>query len=129
MTTDLWMLVAAAGFQWALILGVATPMILSNGMPWAAGNRETPSKALPTWHARLTRADQNMRENLVLFAVLVLVAHVSGEADSTSALGAQVFVAARVAHAVVYVAGVAWLRTVLWGVSIAGLGMIVSTLT
>lgn len=129
MTTDLWMLVGAAGLQWVLILAVATPTILANGLPWAAGNRESPSKALPAWHDRLKRADQNMRENLILFAVLVLVAHAAGKASPTTALGAQLFLGARVAHALVYVAGVPWLRTLVWCASIAGLGLIASSLT
>ncbi len=85
MTTDLWMLVAAVGLTWAFIMAAATPTVLTNPL-WAMGNREKPTEVSPLTH-RLTRTAENMKENLPLFAALVLVAHVSGEADATSALG------------------------------------------
>ena len=69
-----------------------------------------------------------MKESLPIFAALVLVAHVSGPADATSALGALIFVGARVAHAGIYVAGVPGLRTLIWSVSVIGMGMIGSSL-
>ena len=65
-----------------------------------------------------------MLENLPLFTILVLVAHVAGLADGTTALGAQVFVGARALHAALYVAGIPVARTLAWSVSIVGLGMI-----
>lgn len=127
MTTDLWMLAASVLLTWLLIMADAGPKIVGNGMTWASGNREeTPEqKGLP---ARIGRTSANMQENLPLFGLLVLVVHVSGNADATSALGAQVFFAARVAHAAVYIAGIAYVRTALWAVSIVGMFMIASTL-
>ncbi|MFT4624763.1 MAG: putative MAPEG superfamily protein [Myxococcota bacterium] len=127
MTTDLWMLAAAALLTWILIMADATPGILNNGIGWASGNRDvTPDPE--GLHGRLHRASENMKENLPLFAVLVLVVHVAGEADPTSAIGAQVFVCARVLHAIVYAVGVPWLRTAVWGVSIVGMGMVASAM-
>jgi len=38
-----------------------------------------------------------------------------------SAIGAQLFLYGRVAHAVAYMAGIPWLRSGIWLVSIAGL--------
>ncbi len=128
MTADLWMLVASVALQWALILGAATPRLLINGIPYSVGNRDTPSKEMPPWEGRLQRASNNLAENLILMAILVLVAHVAGTANATSALGAQIFFGGRVAHALLFVAGVSWLRTGAWVVSIAGLFMIASTL-
>ncbi len=126
MTTDLWMLVAAVGLTWAFIMAAATPTVLTNPL-WAMGNREKPTEVSPLTH-RLTRTAENMKENLPLFAALVLVAHVSGEADATSALGAQVFVGARVVHGLVYMAGIPKIRTPIWLVSVVGMGMIASSL-
>jgi uncharacterized MAPEG superfamily protein len=65
-----------------------------------------------------------MLESLVLFAALVLIAVVSDKANSTTLLGAQIFVWARLAYAVVYVAGIPWLRTLVWSVSVVGLILI-----
>jgi uncharacterized MAPEG superfamily protein len=65
-----------------------------------------------------------MLENLVLFAALVLAAAVAGKTNSSTLLGAQIFFWARVAYAVIYVAGIPWLRTAVWTVSVIGLAMI-----
>jgi uncharacterized MAPEG superfamily protein len=76
------------------------------------------------WGGRAARAHRNMLENLVLFAALVMVAELAGKTNGTTLLGAQIFLWARVAYAVVYVAGIPWLRTGVWAVSIVGLAMI-----
>ena len=65
-----------------------------------------------------------MNENLPLFAALVLVVHVAGKANETSALGAQVFFYARVVHTVIYAFGVPYVRTFVWAVSVVGMGMV-----
>ncbi len=67
-----------------------------------------------------------MLENLPVFAALVLVANVSGAANETTALGATIFFWGRVAHAAVSIAGVPWVRTAAFAVSLAGLLMILS---
>lgn len=77
---------------------------------------------------RAQRAHRNLLESLVLFAALVLVAHVSGQANATTALGAAIFFYARLAHAVIYWMGIPWARTVAWTVSVAGLVMILTQL-
>jgi uncharacterized MAPEG superfamily protein len=93
------------------------------GLSALAGNRE----GLPEikgWGGRAARAHRNMLENLVLFAALVLVAVVAEKTNGQTLLGAQLFLWARVAYAVIYVAGIPWLRTAVWFVSIVGLAMI-----
>jgi uncharacterized MAPEG superfamily protein len=69
-----------------------------------------------------------MLENLVVFAIVVLVAHVAGKADAMTALGAALFFWARLAYAIIYVAGLPWLRTAAWAVSIAGIVLVFSRL-
>ena len=76
------------------------------------------------WPGRAHRAHHNMLENLVLFASLVLVCVVSNKTNSTTLLGAQLFFWARLAYAVIYLAGIAYLRTAAWLVSIIGLVLI-----
>lgn len=124
MTQDLWMLLAAAGLQWILILLPAMANIATRGIPWALGNREATDTTSPAWLDRGERANRNMAENLPLFAILVLIAHVSGSADAMSAQGATIFVGARVAHAVIYIAGIPGLRTLAWLVSVVGALMV-----
>ena len=105
------MLVAAMGANQAV------------GLNTLAGNRE----GLPEikgWAGRAKRAHLNMVENMVLFAALVLIAAVAGKANAMTAMGAAIFFWSRVAYAVIYVAGIAWLRTLAWFVSVIGMVLI-----
>ncbi len=97
------------------------------GLPALAGNRE--GLKPPTGMAdRAHRAHRNMLENLVLFAALVLMAAITGRANEWTALGSIVFFWARLAYAVIFVAGIPWLRTAAWLVSIVGLLLVFSQL-
>jgi uncharacterized MAPEG superfamily protein len=111
---------------WTAILCLLMPAIylvgrvqLAGGMEWALGNRDQPLE-LPPWAARAQRAHANLIENVAPFAILVLVAHVTGKADGMTALGAAVFFCARVAHAAVYVAGLIGVRTAVFFVGVFG---------
>ena len=104
-------LVAAAGANQAV------------GLPKLAGNRED-LPVIGGWAGRAKRAHLNMIENLVLFAALVLIAVAAGKANAATAMGAMIFFWARLAYAIIYVAGIAWLRTVAWFVSVIGMAII-----
>ena len=52
----------------------------------------------------------------------------SGKANATSALGASLYFWARLVYVPVYAAGVPVVRTLVWGVSIAGLIMVLGAL-
>jgi uncharacterized MAPEG superfamily protein len=120
MTTDLTMLVATA------VLCLLNPMIylvgemqMPGGMEWGLGNRAAPL-TLPEWAARAKRAHLNLVENLAPFAILVLVAQVSGKANGMTALGAQIFFWARLVYVGIYMAGITGVRTVVFFVATAG---------
>ena len=66
----------------------------------------------PLWADRARRAHANAIENLAVFAPLVLVAAITGLSNSTTVLASQVYVAARVAHYALFVAGVPFARTI-----------------
>ena len=87
------------------------------------GNREGLA-GLQGWAGRAQRAHRNMLENLVLFAALVLVCVISNKTNATTLLGAQLFFWGRLAYAVIYLAGIVYLRTAAWLVSIIGLVLI-----
>ena len=123
MSPDLKYLLLSTILCFVQVLIAATGANQQVGLPTLAGNRE----GLPEyrgWAGRARRAHLNMLENLVLFAVLVLVAVLADKTNGTTLLGAQIFFWARVAYAVVYVAGIPWLRTGVWALSIAGLAII-----
>jgi uncharacterized MAPEG superfamily protein len=87
------------------------------------GNREGMPE-IKGWGGRAARAHRNMIENLVLFAALVLAAVVAGKTNNMTLLGAQLFLWARVAYAGIYLAGIPYLRTAAWAVSVIGLALI-----
>lgn len=118
---------------WTLALAILQVVVASVGgmtqfpLPDLVGNREPPLDGRG-WVGRAQRAHRNMLESLPLFAALVLVAQAAGISNSTTILGAQLFFYARVAYAIVYVAGIPWLRTIIWTVGLVGLLMILSQL-
>ena len=98
-----------------------------SGLMLAFGNRDNLPEATPI-AARAERMARNTLENFVLFAALALTAQASGVTGSRVELGATIFLWARVAYVPIYVAGIVYLRTAVWLVSIVGLGMIVTAL-
>jgi len=92
------------------------------GAQVAFGNREGMPPALGL-AGRADRAAKNQMEAMVLFLALVLAAHVAGKA-SQAAYGASIFFWARVVYWPVYAAGIIYLRTLIWFVSIFGLFLI-----
>jgi uncharacterized MAPEG superfamily protein len=118
---------------WSVVLTVVQMLVAAQaafnkvGLMALVGNREG-LPALTGWGGRATRAHRNMLENLVLFAALVLVAVAAGKTNDMTLLGAQLFFWARLAYAAIYVAGIIWVRTAAWAVSMAGLIVIFAQL-
>jgi len=75
---------------------------------------------LPDWAQRNQRAHMNLVENLAPFAALVLLAHLAGQASAATAFGAALFYWARLAHAIVHIAGIPWARTIAFAVAWIG---------
>lgn len=97
------------------------------GLKIGMGNRETIPPPTPI-SARADRAAMNTLENFVLFAALALTAHAAGVDNAQVALGAAIFFWARVAYLAAYIAGIAYLRTLIWAVGFAGLVMIAAAM-
>ena len=75
----------------------------------------TPGAGYPAdapWADRARRAHLNAIENLVVFAPLVLVCAIIGVSSGATVLSAQIYVAARLAHYVIYAAGIPVVRTI-----------------
>ena len=127
MSVDLKMLVWSAVLTFVVTLPYVLGLTMKLGLPAMAGNREN-FPAVEGWIGRSMRLHRNMIEAMILFTALVVVAHLAGKANATTALGATIFFWARVVHAVVYIAGIPWLRTGVWAVSVVGMLMILSQL-
>src|SRR5438874_10018660 len=109
MKAELALLVWAVLLTFVQMLVAVMGATLQVGLPALAGSREGLA-ACTGWAGRAARAHHNMLENLVLFAALVLVALAAGRTNSTTLLGAQLFFWARLVYALVYLAGIPWLR-------------------
>lgn len=125
MTTELCCLVAAS----MLSLVMWIPYVLARIGAW--GLFETlgyPQRELPqpAWALRMQKAHSNLTENLVPFAALVLAVQAAGLNNEMSALGATIFLWARVAHVVVYTLGIPVARTLTFAAGLVGCFMIAS---
>ena len=123
MTPELMYLLWSVALTAILVLIATLAATQQVGLPKLAGNRDAMPE-MAGWAGRAERAHSNMLESLVLFAVLVLVASVANVSTGMTLLGAQLFFWGRVAHAVLYIAGIPWLRTAAWLVSVVGLVLI-----
>jgi uncharacterized MAPEG superfamily protein len=95
----------------------------AHGLVYSFGNRENPPEPSPV-AARADRAARNMVENMPLFLAVLLAAHWTGSSPSIVALGATIFFWSRVVYWPLYLAGVPYVRSIAWGSSLLGLGVI-----
>lgn len=72
---------------------------------------------------RADRAANNMLENFVLFVALVAAVHFAGKQGGQADLGASIFFWARLVYWPAYLAGIRYVRTALWLLSIVGLAI------
>lgn len=97
---------------------------LDHGPRYALSPRDhAPRRPASVMTGRLRRAYQNHLETLPLFAIAVLVAHVSATAGATTALASQIYIAARIVYIPCYVWGIPGLRSLVW--SVAALAILV----
>jgi uncharacterized MAPEG superfamily protein len=119
---------------WSVILGLVQILLATvagmgqRGTAWAASARDEPPSMLTGVAGRLDRARANFLETFAFFAALVLAVIAAGRQDATSAMGAQLYFWARLVYVPVYAAGIPYLRTLVWAVSIAGLVLLLVAL-
>ena len=90
------------------------------------GNRDNLQEATPMG-GRAERAAKNSIEAAVFFVPLALIANAAG-LDAEVMLGAQVAFWARVAYVPIYIAGIKYLRSLVWIVGVVGYGMMISAM-
>lgn len=78
----------------------------------ALKNPEPDVRPHAPWAHRLANAHRNAMENLVVFAPLAVIVHLSGLGTATTASAAAVFFWSRLAHALIYTFGIPLLRTI-----------------
>ena len=90
------------------------------------GNRDNLKEATPMG-GRAERAAKNSIEAAVFFVPLALIANAAG-LDAEVMLGAQIAFWARIAYVPIYIAGIKYLRSLVWIVGVVGYGMMVAAM-
>ena len=124
---ELSLLIWTAALTILQMLVSALGSISQIGLTTLAGNRDNLTETTG-WASRAQRAHRNMLESIAVFAILVMSAHHLNISNDMTVLGAQLFFWGRVAFSVIYIAGIPWIRTAAWGVSLVGLILIFSQL-
>lgn len=96
------------------------------GLGWNAGARDTPQSAPGLLAGRAGRALENFKETFPAFAAASLAAVVLDRTGGWSALGSLVWISARLVYLPLYLAGVPYLRGLVWLASLAGILMVVA---
>lgn len=124
MTTEL------SALAWACVLAIVhiwLPIAAKTrqyGSKWNMGARD---EAVPQPSAvarRLERAQANFYESFPLFAAAVLIVSVADLEGRWTAIGALLWLGARVVYLPLYALGVPGVRTLAWMASIVGLVMV-----
>lgn len=119
---------------WSIVLGLvqiaiaATLTTGQRGFAWGVGARDGTPEPVTPLAGRFNRASINFLETFPLFAAAVLAVVAIGAADGRTAMGAQMYFWARVAYLPAYAAGIPYVRTLAWAVSITGLVFVVLAL-
>ena len=115
MSTDLKYLAWTAMLTAALWIPYVVCQVMTNG-PLQPNNYVDPAlpRPVPLWGQRAHRTYLNAVEVFAPFAALVIVAQLTGKANATTAFLSASFFYLRLAHAIVYWAGLPYLRTILF---------------
>src|SRR5216684_7772820 len=126
MTADLWYLAYTAFLTAALWIPYVIAQVTTNGFLTPPNYVDPTPRPLPPWGKRADRAYLNAVECFAPFAALVIIAHVVGKANAMTAFWAMCFFWLRLAHAVVYLLGIPYVRTLVFTLGyVAVVGMFV----
>jgi uncharacterized MAPEG superfamily protein len=120
MTPDLRYLAYTALLTAALWIPYVVAQSKTNGLLRPTNYRDPTQRPLPLWGKRADRAYLNAVEVFAPFAALVVVAHVSGKANTMTAFWAMFFFWMRLTHAVVYLLGIPYVRTIVFTAAFVG---------
>ena len=116
---------------WTLITVVVGAAIRNQewtkeGRDIGLGNRDNLKEATPVG-GRAERAAKNSIEAAVFFVPLALIANAAGM-DAEVMVGAQIAFWARIAYVPIYIAGIKYLRSLVWIGGVVGYGMMVAAM-
>ena len=118
MTPDLWILLFLALLTEILTLPpVVARGSVPGGIKWIFYNRDTVLEGVAPWGGRAVRAHSNLADNLAIYAAVIGIASVTGATNGVTFIAGIVLLIARVLHALVYIAGIPYLRTAVFAVA------------
>jgi uncharacterized MAPEG superfamily protein len=94
------------------------------GRKWNVGARDETLPPPNPVTGRLIRAQANFLETLPIAIIALLGVVIAGRTSATTALGGWIWLGARAVYLPLYAAGVPVVRTLIWTVSMVGLGMV-----
>ena len=94
------------------------------GQAWNVGARDEPLPPLNPVAGRLARAQANFQETFPVAIVALLGVVVADQTSALTAIGGWIWLACRTIYLPLYAMGVPVVRTVVFGISIGGLGMV-----
>ncbi|GHC74180.1 MAPEG family protein [Limoniibacter endophyticus] len=91
------------------------------GTDWNAGPRDDDRKASGILAGRAERASLNFRETYPVFIVLALTLAIMGETAGWAIFGAWLWFVCRIIYIPLYLAGIPYIRSLVWVGSLIGL--------
>ena len=98
------------------------------GRKWNVGARDEALPPPDPMAARLARAQANFQETFPIAVAALLRVVIAGQTSAWTALGGWIWLGARTIYLPLYAAGVPVVRTVVFAISLVGLGMVLAPL-
>jgi|SRR5271163_2698919 len=114
MSTELKYLAFTAMLTAALWIPYVVAQVKTNGFLTPPNYIDPTPRPLPDWGKRADRVYLNAVETFAPFAALVILIHLAGKETATTAVLAASFFWLRLAHAIVFWAGIPYIRTVIF---------------
>ena len=110
------------------IVAQGATVVRERGLAWNAGPRDDGTPPKGRIAGRAQRALDNFKETYPAFVALALALVVSGRTGGMGDTGACLWLGARTVYLPLYLFGVPWLRSAAFGLSLAGLLMMLTRL-
>jgi uncharacterized MAPEG superfamily protein len=95
---------------------------------YLATSRDKPAEASGVLYGRACRALGNYLENFTPFVAVALALIATNRTGGAGAIGATIWILARIVYLPIYVSGIIYIRTLVWVISIVGLVMMLGRL-
>jgi uncharacterized MAPEG superfamily protein len=112
---------------WTLVLVLVQVLLPSvvrsreTGIGYNASARDQPAPPVGKVTGRLLRAQSNLFETLPVFAFAIIITHLVGRDGPLTLWGAWIYFIARLVYLPIYAAGIPFIRSLVWMVSLLGI--------